>query len=59
MGDLGPALKEKMKKVFNDVHKAVLACEDKDGRKRCELFRELPDRRVSGRRFELPSTPIY
>ena len=35
-----------MKKAFNEVHKAVLACEDTDGRKRCELFRELPDRRV-------------
>lgn len=35
-----------MKKAFNEVHKAVLACEDTDGRKRCELFRELPDKRV-------------
>lgn len=49
MGDLVPAIKDKMKKAFNEVHKAVLACEDKDGRKRCELFRELPDKRVSGR----------
>lgn len=39
-------MKERMKKAFNEVHKAVLACEDADGRKRCELFRELPDRRV-------------
>ena len=35
-----------MKKAFNEVYKAVLACEDVDGRKRCELFRELPDKRV-------------
>lgn len=38
-----------MKKVFNEVHKAVLSCEDKDGRKRCELFRELPDKRVGSK----------
>jgi hypothetical protein len=52
-GDLAPALRDKMKKIFNEVHKAVLACEDKDGRKRCELFRELPDKRVS-RRCSVP-----
>lgn len=45
-------MKERMKKAFNEVHKAVLACEDIDGRKRCELFRELPDRRV----YMIPST---
>ena len=44
--ELLPAIKEKMKKVFNDVYKAVLACEDVDGRKRCEPFQELPDKRV-------------
>lgn len=36
-----------MKKAFNECYRAVLACEDETGRKRCELFRELPDRRVS------------
>lgn len=35
-----------MKKAFAECHKAVLACEDETGRKRCELFRELPDKRV-------------
>jgi len=35
-----------MKKAFGECHKAVLACEDETGRKRCELFRELPDKRV-------------
>jgi len=37
-----------MKKAFAECHRAVLACEDETGRKRCELFRELPDKRVSG-----------
>jgi len=35
-----------MKKAFAECHKAVLTCEDETGRKRCELFRELPDKRV-------------
>ena len=41
-----PAVKEKMKKVFNECYKALLSCTDENGRKRCELFRELPDKRV-------------
>ncbi|KAG2345382.1 hypothetical protein BDR05DRAFT_930827 [Suillus weaverae] len=53
-GDLSPAIKDKMKKAFSEVHRAVLACEDKDGRKRCALFRELPDRRVSRRHADYP-----
>jgi ATP-dependent helicase STH1/SNF2 len=36
-----------MKKIFNECYRAVVALEDADGRKRCELFRELPDRHVS------------
>lgn len=38
--------KDRMKEAFAEVHKAVLACEDQTGRKRCLLFRELPDKRV-------------
>ncbi|KAF9234947.1 SNF2 family N-terminal domain-containing protein [Melanogaster broomeanus] len=56
--DLPPAIKEKMKKAFNEVHKAVLACEDSDGRKRCELFRELPDRRDYPDYYQLIKQPI-
>ncbi|KAL4069226.1 SNF2 family N-terminal domain-containing protein, partial [Scleroderma citrinum] len=44
--ELPPAIRDKMKKAFNEAYKAVLACEDVDGRKRCELFRELPDKKV-------------
>jgi len=36
-----------MKKAFNECFKAVVNCEEvATGRKRCELFREIPDRRV-------------
>ena len=32
---------------MNDVHKAVQNLEDETGRRRSDLFREPPDRRVS------------
>ena len=35
-----------MKKAFAECYRAVLACDDGNGRKRCELFRELPDKSV-------------
>jgi len=40
-------MRERMKKAFAECYRAVLACEDESGRKRCELFRDLPDKRVS------------
>ena len=51
-----PAMKERMKKVFNEVHKAVLTCKDTDGWKHCELFHELPDRRVCDFSFQSQDT---
>jgi hypothetical protein len=48
-------VREKMKKAFAECHKAVMACEDEVGRKRCELFKELPDRRVSATGWSAPS----
>ncbi|KAG1825464.1 SNF2 family N-terminal domain-containing protein [Suillus subaureus] len=57
-GDLSPAIRDKMKKAFNEVLRAVLACEDKDGRKRCQLFRELPDRRDYPDYYQLITHPI-
>jgi hypothetical protein len=45
--DVPPAIRDRMKKIFNECYKAVVACEDDTGRKRCELFKELPDKRVS------------
>ncbi|KAH7883996.1 SNF2 family N-terminal domain-containing protein [Phlebopus sp. FC_14] len=56
--DLPPAVKDRMKKAFNEVYKAVLACEDQDGRKRCELFRELPDKRDYPDYYQLIAQPI-
>ncbi|KIM59862.1 hypothetical protein SCLCIDRAFT_26964 [Scleroderma citrinum Foug A] len=56
--ELLPVIKEKMKKVFNDVYKAVLACEDVDGRKRCEPFQELPDKRDYPDYYQLITHPI-
>ena len=35
-----------MKKAFDECYRAVLTCEDDTGRKRCELFKELLDKRV-------------
>lgn len=44
--DITPAIREKMKKAYNDCYKAVLNCEDDNGRRRCDLFKELPDKKV-------------
>jgi len=47
-----------MKKAFMDCYKAVLACEDEIGRKRCELFREVPDKRDYPDYYRIISQPI-
>ena len=47
-----------MKKAFAECYRAVLACEDETGRKRCELFRDLPDKRVRNMRFLVRQTLI-
>lgn len=46
VADVPAAVREKMKKAFNECYKAVLNCETEEGRKRCELFKELPDKKV-------------
>ncbi|KAL0057761.1 ATP-dependent DNA helicase Snf21 [Marasmius tenuissimus] len=53
-----PAVREEMKKAFNECYQAVLACEAEDGRKRCELFREVPDRRDYPDYYTLIPQPI-
>ncbi|KAF5392562.1 hypothetical protein D9757_002111 [Collybiopsis confluens] len=55
---LPPAVRDKMKKAFNECYKAVLACEAEEGRKRCELFREIPDKRDYPDYFQLIKHPI-
>lgn len=47
-----------MKKAFMECYKAVLACEDEGGRKRCELFRELPDKRDYPDYYRIITHPI-
>jgi ATP-dependent helicase STH1/SNF2 len=47
-----------MKKAFMECYRAVLACEDETGRKRCELFRDLPDRRDYPDYYQLITQPI-
>jgi hypothetical protein len=42
-----PAIREKMKKAYNDCYKAVHSCMDENGRRRCDLFKDLPDKKVS------------
>ncbi|KAI0656799.1 SNF2 family N-terminal domain-containing protein [Cubamyces menziesii] len=56
--ELPPPIKEKMKKALNDLHKAVLNLEDDTGRKRSDLFRELPDRREYPDYYQLIKQPI-
>ncbi|PIL29895.1 hypothetical protein GSI_07805 [Ganoderma sinense ZZ0214-1] len=56
--ELPAPIKEKMKKALNDVHKAVLNLEDETGRRRSDLFRELPDRREYPDYYHLIQQPI-
>ncbi|KAF8887716.1 SNF2 family N-terminal domain-containing protein [Infundibulicybe gibba] len=57
-GDLPAAVRDKMKKAFAECHRAVLACEDETGRKRCELFKELPDKRDYPDYYQQITRPI-
>jgi len=49
-GKAGPELtapvKEGMKAAFNECYKAVLNCTDSEGRRRADLFKEIPDKYV-------------
>ncbi|KAA1468433.1 hypothetical protein DENSPDRAFT_833719 [Dentipellis sp. KUC8613] len=56
--EISSAVKEKMKKAFNECYKALLACTDETGRKRCELFRDLPDKRDYPDYYRVIATPI-
>ncbi|KAG6841530.1 hypothetical protein C0991_009895 [Blastosporella zonata] len=57
-GDLPASVRDQMKKAFAECHRAVLACEDETGRKRCDLFRELPDKRDYPDYYQLITRPI-
>ncbi|KAI0770991.1 SNF2 family N-terminal domain-containing protein [Trametes elegans] len=56
--ELPPPIKEKMKKTLNDIHKTVQNLEDEHGRRRSDLFRELPDRREYPDYYHLIKQPI-
>ncbi|KAH9011009.1 hypothetical protein EDB85DRAFT_2230956 [Lactarius pseudohatsudake] len=51
-------LKERMKKAFNECYKAIMNCADENGRKRCDLFRELPDKREYPDYYRIIPLPI-
>jgi ATP-dependent helicase STH1/SNF2 len=52
------AAKERLKKVFNECYKAIMNCVDENGRKRCDLFRELPDKREYPDYYRIIVSPI-
>src|SRR5487761_1516164 len=56
--DLPTAAKERMKKAFNECYKAITNCTDESGRKRCDLFRELPDKREYPDYYRIILSPI-
>ena len=51
-------MKEKMKKAYNECYKAVLNCEDENGRRRSDLFKELPDKKMYPDYYEIIKQPI-
>lgn len=52
---ISPQTRERMKKAFQECYRAVQACVAEDGRSRCDLFRELPNRKV---RLLIPYTHL-
>ncbi|KAF7437300.1 hypothetical protein PC9H_004139 [Pleurotus ostreatus] len=56
--DVPAAVRDKMKKAFNECLKAVINCEDDTGRRRCELFKDLPDKRDYPDYYQLIHRPI-
>ncbi|TDL15839.1 SNF2-family ATP dependent chromatin remodeling factor snf21 [Rickenella mellea] len=56
--DIPPAVRERMKKAFNACYQAVQACEDSTGRRRWELFKELPDKREYPDYYQTIAQPI-
>ncbi|KAI0296669.1 SNF2 family N-terminal domain-containing protein [Russula brevipes] len=56
--ELPTTIKERMKKAFNECFKAIMNCTDENGRKRCDLFRELPDKREYPDYYRIIPSPI-
>ncbi|KAB5593830.1 SNF2-family ATP-dependent chromatin remodeling factor snf21 [Ceratobasidium theobromae] len=55
---VAPAMRDRMKAAFQACHQAVQALMAPDGHQRCELFKELPDRRLYPDYYELIQRPI-
>ncbi|GJE94222.1 Chromatin structure-remodeling complex subunit snf21 [Phanerochaete sordida] len=56
--EIPAAVKEKMKKAYTECHRAVLAAKDETGRMRCDLFKELPDKKYYPDYYEVIKQPI-
>jgi len=56
--ELPTGVKERMKKAFNECYKAIMNCTDENGRKRCDLFREPPDKREYPDYYRIIASPI-
>ncbi|KAG8864316.1 hypothetical protein FRB96_006137 [Tulasnella sp. 330] len=57
-GGLTPESRQKMKKLFTEINRVITNLTDDTGRKRCELFKELPSRMDYADYYELISNPI-
>ncbi|KZV83895.1 hypothetical protein EXIGLDRAFT_742051 [Exidia glandulosa HHB12029] len=55
---IDPATRARMKRAFDACYKAVQQCEDEHGRKRCELFKELPSRHDYPDYYQTIAVPI-
>ncbi|KAJ1310927.1 hypothetical protein OPQ81_009439 [Rhizoctonia solani] len=53
-----PAMRERMRAAFQACHQAVQNVYTADGRQRCELFKELPDRKMYPDYYKLIEKPI-
>ncbi|KAH9964520.1 SNF2 family N-terminal domain-containing protein [Russula dissimulans] len=56
--ELQTTVKERIKKAFNECYRAIMSCSDETGRKRCDLFRELPDKREYPDYYRIILSPI-
>jgi hypothetical protein len=56
---LDTATIQKMKKIFQQIYAAVVATTDETGRKRCELFKDLPDKKVNSTNSSHTITKVF
>ncbi|KAF8575918.1 hypothetical protein K439DRAFT_1640966 [Ramaria rubella] len=56
--DVTPSQRARMKEIFTTCMQAVMECTDPDGRKRCDMFRDLPSRKEYPDYFQTISSPI-